>query len=367
VRAASTAASQDLSSWPSPSHPQHHDQPSNQVEYGDRTTYRDFVEMRSYALGAHSQEIHLEGNPEAVQDLLHFVGDHLNRQFTGSEGQLCALYALEISLRSMYPEQSPTFQVLHTIWQSEEFYYEAQRQADIISDDSFREELYARENLSFHAILIILQILGNQMGQRFALGICSLAQPHGNNMTGSTPQTYSVHIHGDNFSTATVWIYNDRAENTSNGLSHWSGFGVDPPAQRGYLGRNPNIVLITEPDNVYSEVVQSGAHHNSDLPFLTDGSFRSTTWSSHSTAETPLSDNSRLGSVEPSNSNFNGGLSPSLICMSRTNSSNSGLRNPRLPSPTDAHARSPSRRSSTSKDYVQCKECGKLIQANGLR
>ncbi|KAE9976479.1 hypothetical protein EG328_002595 [Venturia inaequalis] len=278
--------------------------PTSREEHG-RTVCRDFIEM--------GPSIYLEGDPVAIGNLLHFVGDNLNRQFTSSTGQLCALYALETSLRSMFPQQSPTFDDLQAIWASQEYSDLATRQTEIIGIESMRQELFATSNLSVQVILLILRLLGPMMNRVFDLGICEMARAETTNVNGAPVQTFIAYClsSSDNEpSNATIWLHNDRYEETGMGMSHWSGFGIDLQAHSGILA--PRIVLSNaDHARISSHTSQSDINQ---YPLLTSCPLafsHSATDSAYSTSDTPYSANSRMGSLEPSTGGFNSSLSPS--------------------------------------------------------
>ncbi|QDS69595.1 hypothetical protein FKW77_008511 [Venturia effusa] len=274
-----------------------------------RTKSRDFIEMGPF--------IYLEGKQAAVEDLLVFVGDNLNRQFASSKDQLCALYALEISLRSMFPQESPTFQELVAIWDSPEYTAIATSQAQAVGMGNIQEDLFARGNLSVNVIHIILRILGTRMNHVFALGIiCQLARVEATSSNGAPVHTYTVFrllSAGNDPTPTTVWLHNDSEEETGTGISHWSGFGVDLQAQSGILA--PRIVINdVEPVRTY----QPPAEPLSTLP-----SSSSATGSTYSTADTTQSDSSRWSLVEFLHSGWSSRLSmspdnsPQSYAMSR--------------------------------------------------
>lgn len=332
-----------------------------------RTISRDFIEMSPF--------IYLEGDPVVVGNLLHFVGDHLNRQFTSSTDQLCALYALETSLQSMFPQQSPTFDNLRAIWLSQEYTELAMRQTETIGIDFMRGELFATSNLSVHVVLLILRLLGPLMGRVFALGICEMVRVETTEINGAPVQTFAAYClssSDDEPSNTTVWLHNDRYEETGAGVSHWSGFGIDLQAQSGIFA--PKIVLSNpEHAKIASHVSYSDSSQPPILTFTPLASSHPATDSSYFTSDTPHSAISRIGSVEPSTGGFDSALSPSSYdslqsyAMSRLNSADSITSNVLSIPSRSPRGRSASVTSSSLRDDVQCKNCGTVVLRKSLK
>lgn len=80
------------------------------------------------------------GNKEAINGLKFHVSLGFKQQHTSSSGFLCALYALEISLRPIYQRMRKTllnFQRIRRIWKSSDYYQIVEaRLADFFSLES---------------------------------------------------------------------------------------------------------------------------------------------------------------------------------------------------------------------------------------
>jgi hypothetical protein len=208
---------------------------------------RNFIDL--------SDPIVVRGNREDIEDLRSTLGEKLNRRWTEGDDHLCALYALEISLRNLFRNNQfarlSSFEYLLGILRSDDFIRLASYQAGQVGNREVDNELNSRNNLSVESIFNVLRILGPNMGETFALGICTPAGESIYNSSTSPMQIYDVYRLFDLSTppTATVWIHNDRSD--SNGLgftmNHWSGFGVDPPPGV----EPPPIVRLPEGDGLY--------------------------------------------------------------------------------------------------------------------
>lgn len=172
--------------------------------------------------------IRLVGESSAIESLLQSTAVSINRQWTSAAHQLCALFALQISLQTIfvqYPDvhSSLSPQYLLTILRSPEYHALASQLLLTAGDQSSQaqDEFFSQNNLSVSAILIILQLLGRQLRRSFALGICALVR-------GSSEPTYTVYrLCPEGPFHITVWLYNDRFDQDGTGISHWSGFGAN--------------------------------------------------------------------------------------------------------------------------------------------
>ncbi|TID23708.1 Amino-acid acetyltransferase [Venturia nashicola] len=278
----------------------------------------------------------------------------------------------------MFPQQSPTFDSLRAIWTSQEYNDLAMSQAEIIGTGSMRQELFAAGNLSVHVILLILRLLGPMMNRVFALGICEMAKVETTEVNGAPVQTFIAYClsSSDNQpSNATIWLHNDRYEETGMGVSHWSGFGIDPQAHSGILA--PKTILTNKDDvRTTSHVTQS---HRVQPPMLTFSSWttsHSATGSTYSASDTPYSANSRMVSAEPSTGGFDSGLSspsyhsPHSHPMSRLSSIDSFHgKMLRIPAKDDKddRGRSISVGSSSPQVCAQCDICQAVVLKKSLR
>ncbi|KAF2245440.1 hypothetical protein BU26DRAFT_578202 [Trematosphaeria pertusa] len=183
------------------------------------------------------------------RECLEWLGAHLTAGYQGqptsSRDLLCALYALEISLRPLYQlynREAPNFDRLCAIHRSGEFRKIATQIFEKMWDacypdmetrvkDQIRQDYQDLLNgniLGYQAILIILQILRQQDSLRIALGLINKAE----DMFGR--DHYSARIEDwaarkdpedeDHDYHGIVWLVNDNAESEVPGaISHWSG------------------------------------------------------------------------------------------------------------------------------------------------
>lgn len=333
----------------------------------------DFIELGL------NPRIYLEGlDPEAVWALVGFVSNGLSRQFTDSADQLCALYALEVSLQNMYPGESPNFGYLRALWQSDEYQRLASHLAGLVdNNESISCELFASRNLSVNVILIILRILGSRMGKVFDLGICEPVIPQRSGPDGIPLPIFTVYrlrASEDEVPTATVWLHNDRNEEIGQGIGHWSGFGVDRQAQSGYLA--PKFILQVDSSNTSNFPVADTTLPPADVSVCPSSLSYSASGLTYSTFDISYPDSLGLHSVNDFDRNLDIGLSPrsyrtsetpSSVQMSRTTSTDSKFRDLHAPTRPNARARSRSPSNSAGREPVQCTECQKHVQAKGYR
>lgn len=286
------------------------------------------------------ERILLVGESSAIENLRQWTAVSINRQWTPAAHQLCALFALQISLQSTFAQcpdihSSFSFTSLLSILRSPGYYDMASGLLRTAGDHSSqaRDELLLENNLSVNAIFIILQLLGRKLGRSFALGICALVR-------GSSEPTYTVYrLCPEDLSHVTVWLYNDRFDQDGTGISHWSGFGTNIHVAHEMVVE-PRIQL----NSGHIGIFDRGQENHPSL-----GLSQASSPSPYLFAETSLTSMSRTPSIEQGhNVRSRNMLSPfEGANLRRTLSHSSGH--------------------SSSKDMVNCQECGKAVQRRGLK
>jgi hypothetical protein len=309
---------------------------------------RDFVE------GNFARVIWLVGAPAAVKSLQQTVGEHMKKQWTSGQHQLCALYALEISLLAMYPNDPAahaniSFNSLLGIFQGVEYQQEAFRQAEVVRNAQVREELLSQTNLSVNAVLIILRILNRRMNENFALGVCT---PSARGITDSALPEYSYDVHlqptsSDSFYTRAVWIYNNKLDLDGSGSlkNHWSGFGYSTLTQNNTP--MPHFCLNVKCVDAVSPNVEIDRSAACTPPSTAGSSYHlagSPQFSNHSSSAYT----SRMSSIEPDYGSYSGDKLSTRKPFIKHKSPSQSSRN-------------------SNKEQVQCEFCGKVIQKSGLR
>lgn len=227
----------------------------------ERTTYEtsDFVDQIN-------QSVYLRGTEEAAKFLLNHVLSGYKKVAAPSKSFLCALYALEISIRpiyQLYDKDPPSFDRLYhgiyrgSIYQElalQHFYdfYDTPLPSHIplhhrahidyiageMGEDKAEDlkQYFHREKLSSVAMNSILNVLSIEDGLRIALGIMTRVGPlsNSNHAPGDVYECY-VLDHGDECH-GIAWVINDMAEDfNENAINHWSGIAPTEDDPR----RNP--------------------------------------------------------------------------------------------------------------------------------
>ncbi|KAF1982775.1 hypothetical protein K402DRAFT_397298 [Aulographum hederae CBS 113979] len=177
---------------------------------------RDFIHRQD-------SPITLRGSPSHINDLLQRVNrnEHYNRQPTAADSSMCALFALEISLRDApqpehdpYDPSSPSYNHLY----------------DILQRLALNNQFLLNGNLDDESILNVLHLYGRRTGM-YQLGIVCATQDPG----VYTCNVWTLNRNAPIADPYIIWVFNDNGEllYPGNGfMSHWSGIALDLEEQR---------------------------------------------------------------------------------------------------------------------------------------